>query len=129
MSRTDVHAPCWVKERDPLWRDQYKEVHNHTWQYERSEKHKDEDGYTYYKSIYRKVERCELDEYLAAREWVRTACYITLAPGCRNISCGCHMCTGHIYRKLSRKADRLQTKRLLRLERWDDIHKGNRWRY
>lgn len=129
MSRTDVHAPNWVKERDPLWRDQFKEVHNHGWLSDGSEKHVDEDGYTSYKRTWRKVERCELDIYLSARQWVRTACYVTLAPGCRNICCGCNMCTGQTFRKLSRKVDRLQTRRLLRSERWDDIPNVSRWRY
>src|SRR5689334_10105567 len=134
MSRTDVHAPEWVKERDPLWRDQYKEVHNHGWHTTGSQKHVDEDGYVSYRPIGRRVERCELEDYLAAREWVRTACYITLRPGCRNICCGCQMCTGQFYRKLSRKADRSRTKRLLRAQRWDDINcssnrKMDRWRF
>jgi len=131
MSRTDVHAPNWVKERDPLWRDQYKEVHNHGWHITGSVKHVDEDGYVSYKPVGRKVERCELDDYLNVREcgYVRTACYVTLAPGCRNICCGCNMCTGKIYRKLSRKVDRSRTKRLLRKGSWDDIYNVSRWRY
>lgn len=129
MSRTDVHAPAWVKERDPLWRSNHRESHNHLWQRVGSEKVVYEDGRIHWEPIWEKVERCDLDVYLAAREWVRTACRIEYVHTGRNIYCGCNMCTGKIYRKLSRKADRTQTKRLLRSGRWDDIYNVNRWRY
>jgi hypothetical protein len=129
MSRTDVHAPAWVKERDPAWRSHYTEDHNHSWHSVGHEKVLSEDGHPTWKTIWKKVERCDLDEYLAANSWVRTACQIRLISRGRNIDCGCNMCTGQIHRRLGRRAERQTTKRLLRDQRWDDIQGKHRWRY
>jgi hypothetical protein len=83
MSRTDVHAPWWVKERDPLWRDHFVEHHDHS------------------------TSVCDLAAYLAAgNTWTSTTCYITWTPRRRNIGCGCRMCTGQHGRKLGRRQQR-----------------------
>lgn len=129
MSRTDVHAPAWVKERDPAWRTHYTEDHNHSWHSVGHEKITTPDGHTTYKTIWKKVERCDLDEYLAANSWVRTACQIRLISRGRNIDCGCHLCTGQIYRRLGNRSDRQKAKRLLRDGRWDEAAVVRRSRY
>ena len=65
MSRTDVHAPSWVKARDPLWRANYVEDHNHSWYSTGHERAQDEDGSWCYRSIWARVERCDLDVFVA----------------------------------------------------------------
>ncbi len=121
MSRTDVHAPAWVKERDPLWRAHYVEDHNHAQYVIGHEKRNTEDGHTYYASIWKMVERCDLDEYLAARGWARTACHIRMINAGRNVGCGCRMCTGQTWRKFGNRTERYTTKKLLRADRWDEV--------
>ena len=131
MSRTDVHAPAWVKERDPAWRSCFKESHNHSWHIYGYEKRKDRPGLDLYKPIWKRVDRCDLDVYLAARGWVRTACQIVYAHRGRNIFCGCGMCTGKDDRKLGNRSDRQRTKRLIRSGRWDEdmVSQRGRCRY
>lgn len=121
MSRTDVHAPAWVKQRDPLWRSHYVESHNHAWYSVGHEKVTSEGGYPTWRTIWEKVERCDLDDYLAATGWIRTACQIRLRSFGRNIDCGCHLCTDHFWHRLSNRASRHQAKKLLRSGRWEDI--------
>lgn len=96
MSRTDVHVPSWVKERDPLWRHYFKEVHSH------------DNGI------------CDLDSYLTTQTWSRTGCYITFAWRGRQIHCGCPMCTDQEARKILRRRQRHQARRALRLGFWED---------
>lgn len=83
MSRTDVHRPAWVKERDPAMRSQFRAHHNHA------------------------TGPCDLDAHMAAKGWTRTRCYPTYIGG-RNIYCGCKMCTGQPWRKLAHRKDRVR---------------------
>lgn len=98
MSRTDVHAPGWVKQRDPLWRDHFQERHNH----ERGP--------------------CDLELSLTARDWIRTRCYIAWRWRGRRIYCGCRMCTEQIGRRISNRRERHDAKRALRQGAWDLDH-------
>jgi hypothetical protein len=83
MSRTDVHAPWWVKERDPGWRGHFAEDHDHS------------------------TGPCDLARRVAAgRNWVRTRCSIVLVNRRRNIGCGCPLCTGQAGRKRGRRQER-----------------------
>lgn len=86
MSRTDVHAPWWVKTRDPAWRVDFRERHDHS------------DGV------------CNLDEWLATdgTGWHAGTCYVANISRRRNIGCGCRMCTGHVDRRRARRAERHQ---------------------
>ena len=129
MSRTDVHAPSWVKERDPLWRSHYTECHNHAWRVVGREKIISGDGHPTWKIIWEKVERCDLDDYLAGRGFVRTACQMRVISAGRNVDCGCRMCSGQIWRLLSNRAERHATKNLLRSGRWEEIQTKKKWRY
>lgn len=127
MSRTDVHAPGWVKERDPLWRANHREHHNHHQYVIGHEKVKTEDGHTKYKPIWKKVERCDLDDYLALRGWsyTRTACSIQFWSNGRNVHCGCNLCTNFIGRRHDRRVGRQKAKRDLRAGRWDEgLYRG-----
>lgn len=119
-----------MKERDPLWRTHYAEDHNHAWHSVGHEKAYTEDGHTIWKTIWKKVEHCDLDQYLAARGWIRTACQIRLVRNGRNIDCGCQLCTGQAWRRLGNRIERHRTKQLLHAERWDEVggHR-RRWRY
>jgi hypothetical protein len=82
MSRTDVHAPAWVKDRDPAWRREYREEHDH------------DNGV------------CNLAAWVADRNTPYAGtCHLTYVGG-RNIYCGCSMCTGQIGRKFSRRRER-----------------------
>jgi hypothetical protein len=107
MSRTDVHAPDWVKHKDPLWRRYFEEVHRH------------ERGF------------CDLDQLLASRYWIRTNCYMNIHWQGRQIHCGCKMCTNQIGRKLSNRRERHQVKDALRKGSWDlegrNIHRREAW--
>lgn len=129
MSRTDVHAPSWVKERDPAWRANYTEVHNHHQHIVGHEKHTDAEGHTSYRAIYQRVEECQLPVFLAAHKWVRTSCYISYVHTGRNIHCGCHLCTGHQGRRLANRVDRQRARRLLREGRFDEVVAPRRQRY
>jgi hypothetical protein len=101
MSRTDVHIPFRVKKLHAEWRHHFVESHDH--------RHRP----------------CNFD--VANNEW--KDCGLTEVWRGRNINCGCAMCTGQIYRKLARRADRYKAKRLIRAERWDDVNVKHRWRY
>lgn len=95
MSRTDVHAPWWVKERDPLWRQHFQEVHDHS------------------------RGPCDLLRFLSSRRYVRTSCYIEIRWQGRQIHCGCRMCTDQVGHQLQRRHDRHVTKQALKADRWD----------
>ncbi len=70
MSRTDVHRPKWVQDRDRLTRPMI-EVHRH------------ETG------------PCDLDAWRAQKgHHHRSRCYLLYVGG-RNPYCGCRLCTGH----------------------------------
>ncbi len=97
MSRTDVHAPNWVKQKDPLWRDHFQEIHDHS------------DGV------------CNLNEYLNQMIWSQAKCYITFRWQGRQIHCGCGMCTDRDGRRLKRRWDRREVKRGLRNGDWDNL--------
>jgi len=90
MSRTDVHAPNWVKERDPAWRHYFVEDHDHS------------------------SGDCDLNAYLAGRQRKRTRCTIRWRARGRNICCGCPMCTGKEWRKMDRRQERYEGRRLAR---------------
>lgn len=121
MSRTDVHAPDWVKERDPLWRANYVEDHNHSWYVTGHEKVTDSAGVVRWVSIWKRVERCDLDVYLEdTNHRVRTACSVRFVyTGQRH--CGCKMCTGQISRRLDRRSERRRAKRLIKVGRWEEV--------
>jgi hypothetical protein len=102
MSRTDVHVPHWVKEKDPLWRRHFVEVHNH------------ENG------------TCDLHLRLEARGWIRTRCYINIHWQGRQIHCGCKMCTNQIGRRLGNRRERHDAKRAIRKGAWDFDHAHRR---
>lgn len=100
MSRTDVHVPYRVKRLQPEWRHFFVEYHDH------------------------RNRPCNFDP---ANDW--GDCHLTYASRGKNIDCGCHMCTGQVWRKLSRRADRYRAKKLLRAMRWDEADTKSRWRY
>lgn len=96
MSRTDVHAPGWVKERDPAWwRTHFAERHRHVRQFW--------DPQTQRWSVQRAVD-CDLDRFLAGERDTNCSMRLTGAP--TNISCGCRICTGHDERKRARRRER-----------------------
>lgn len=101
MSRTDVHVPYRVKRLQPEWRVFFVEYHDHT------------------------IHPCNF----SAENEVSTDCHLGAANRGKNIYCGCSMCTGQVWRKQSRRADRYRAKRLLRSERWDDVQARLRCRY
>jgi hypothetical protein len=101
MSRTDVHTPMWAKKLQPEWRDFFVEWHVHT------------------------QHPCNFD----VRNEDYRDCLLGMSSRRRNIHCGCAMCSGQIYRRLSRRANRYNAKRLLRSGRWDDVSGFTRWRY
>jgi hypothetical protein len=86
-----------VKQRDPLWRYYFREVHRH------------DDGV------------CTLDQFLAADHWVRTSCYIDQVWRGRQIHCGCGMCTDQESRRMKRRRQRHEARRALRLGYWDNL--------
>lgn len=84
MSRTDIHRPGWVKERDPHMRRVMLTEHRH------------QDG------------PCDLDVWLKSKGWSHeTRCYVRYI-GSRNIYCGCRMCTMHDYVKIGNGKDRMR---------------------
>jgi hypothetical protein len=96
MSRTDVHVPGWVKERDPAWwRTHYTEQHRHVRQIW--------DPETQRWGAQRAVD-CDLGRFLAGER--DTNCSMRLAGPSNNISCGCRQCTGQDERKLGRRRER-----------------------
>lgn len=98
MSRTDVHAPYWVKLRDPLWRDHFKEFHDH------------DHGV------------CTLDQFLSNRSgWIRDLCYVGQVWRGRQIHCGCPMCTDRDGRRMRRRRERREVRQALLLGHWDNL--------
>jgi len=88
MSRTDTHAPAWVKERDPGWWYAFHEHHDHT------------------------GGACDLAEFLnqshdGSYRWAPGRCRIDWHSIGRNHFCGCRMCTDHDGRRLARKQERV----------------------
>ena len=97
MSRTDVHAPCWVKERDPAWRAHFTETHQH---HNIIRLARGGGGWT---RAVRTFTGCDLDQFLAgARD---TFCSMRYT-GRRNIFCGCRLCTGHDWNRLHHQQQR-----------------------
>lgn len=85
MSRTDVHTPYWVRQRDPAWHECFVEEHDHS------------------------KGPCDLEIFLAAgNSYVRTRCYIEMRWTGRNLYCGCRMCTGHHERHHENKQARMK---------------------
>lgn len=95
MSRTDVHVPLWVRERDPQWRHHFYADHDHA------------------------TGPCDLADRIARPHlpWSATRCHINLINRSRNICCGCHQCTGQRGRRYQngqrRAAWRTDRQRLL----------------
>src|SRR5258707_311042 len=90
MSRTDVHTPYWVKLRDQAWRSNFTESHDHS------------------------TGVCDLEQFLASREWIRTNCRVDLALVDGNVHCGCRLCTGQAGRKQARRRERAELRVQLR---------------
>jgi hypothetical protein len=86
-----------VKQRDPLWRHYFREVHRH------------DDGV------------CTLDRFLAATSRVRTSCYIDFAWRGRQIHCGCGSCTDQDGRRMRRRRERHEVRQALLLGDWDNL--------
>ena len=99
MSRTFVHAPAWVKERDPRWRNHFQTVHDH------------DDGI------------CDLAAYLAHDGYrVRgRMCHVALCWRGRQIHCGCAMCTGAWTRRWGRRRSRQQARLALARGDWESV--------
>lgn len=96
MSRTWVHQPWWVKERDPRWRDHFQEIHNHD------------------KGV------CTLADYLANRaNYIGGRCHISWCWRGRQVHCGCRMCSAHWSRRSLRRWERHQAHLALVAEDWD----------
>lgn len=97
MSRTDVHAPARVKDRDPAWRSHFTPEHRHViqecWDPELC------------RYLVRRTVMCDLDRFLAGEE--KTHCQMRYT-GPNNIMCGCRMCTGQADRKHGRRRERAE---------------------
>lgn len=105
MSRTDNHAPPWVKDRDPYRRREFRPEHDHWY----SETYYDRDGRRWV-ATKRLTVPCDLDVFMTSKGSVWTRCRMVYA-GSRNIYCGCRMCTGHDGRRLARKQERVAWRR------------------
>lgn len=91
MSRTDVHAPYWVKLRDPGWASYFTDEHRH------------------------QTGECTLEAFLADPHltyW--QGCYRNIVSQDSNVHCGCRMCTNQHGRRNARRADRVELRRQLR---------------
>lgn len=97
MSRTDVHRPGWVQERDPVDRRWFVPQHRH---FEVSDWDPDARRW-----LRRFVVPCDLGEYLAAKGAPQTRCRLAYRGG-RNIYCGRWCCTSHDAKKAGNRADR-----------------------
>jgi hypothetical protein len=95
MSRTDVHAPAWVKEHDPAWRHHFEPVHVHTVQ-----EHWDAQQQRW---LVRREVPCDLADFRTGAR--NTRCRLRPVGG-RNIYCGCRNCTGYYGRRWSRRRER-----------------------
>lgn len=103
MSRTDVHAPYWVKLRDPGWSRHFVEEHRHERCRCDVEGHLDEDRC------------CDLEEFLAEPHltyW--QGCYRDFVSFGVNVWCGCRMCTNQLGRRHTRRAERVVVRARLR---------------
>jgi hypothetical protein len=96
MSRTDVHRPWWVQERDPHVRRDLLPHHNH-WVLE------DWDPELRMWRSRRSVP-CDLDERLSAAGYRGTRCM--LYPNGRRRFCPCRRCGTHPGHKLARRQER-----------------------
>jgi hypothetical protein len=95
MSRTDVHAPYWVKERDPAWRRVFMPAHRHT-----ICEHYDREGGHW---LVRREVPCDLADFLAGSR--TTHCGMVYVGG-RNICCGCRLCTEQMWQKQDHRSER-----------------------
>lgn len=114
MSRTFVHAPAWVKDRDRGWQRWYREVHHHV---ARTYWVKDRSGWVL------RVEPftgCDLVAFYAGQR--DTFCR-TVYTGGRNIYCGCRLCTGADWARVGRRRQRHTWRRdrarMLHTQDWD----------
>jgi hypothetical protein len=99
MSRTDVHRPAWVQERDHTMRREFVAEHRHTI----VEDYDQDSG----RWLVRREVPCDLEEHLTGHGWARTRCGLRYVGG-RNTFCGCQLCTGRAPRKLARKQERVR---------------------
>ncbi|MGC5019315.1 hypothetical protein [Micromonospora sp. DT47] len=96
MSRTDAHRPGWVRERDPMLRQEYRVDHNH-WLYE----HWDPE---LRRHLVKRLIPCDLRECLSAPRTYWTRCALTYIGG--RGQCPCNSCSGRVYRKQARRQER-----------------------
>ncbi|MFG3710806.1 hypothetical protein [Micromonospora sp. NPDC047730] len=94
MSRTDVHRPFWVQERDPHLRREFRVDHNH-WQFE----HWDPERRQY---LVKRSIPCDLHkrEGKTRKVWTRCAPTFTGTRGC------CGLCADQPRRKRRRRQER-----------------------
>ncbi len=110
MSGTHVHAPGWVKDRDPEWRKEMQEIHRHV--AERFHVYKrNRDGTREWSAVVRPFTGCDLAEFLAGKN--HTFCYLQYVGG-RNIYCGCNLCTGQTGRRRDRRHARHEKQQVCR---------------
>lgn len=86
VSRTWVHQPYWIKQRQERWRNFFYEYHNHI------------NG------------ECDLDSS-PSRGWYPGNCHLADSSRGRNIHCGCWMCSGSPFRRIQRRMERHQWRR------------------
>lgn len=101
MSRTWVHMPPHVKERHPEFRRHFVAEHDH-W----IEEDRDLERHCW---LVRRSAPCDLDVYLASEGRINTRCRLAYRGG-RNIYCGCALCTGAPFMRLTRRRERHQWK-------------------
>ncbi|MFC4022045.1 hypothetical protein ACFOW4_29475 [Micromonospora sp. GCM10011542] len=82
MTRTDIHRPERVQQRDPLMRHWFTDTHEHG------------------------RGPCDLDEFLASPDRIRTRCYRQTSAQAPNL-CGCQLCTFQSQRRLGRRQERV----------------------
>jgi hypothetical protein len=113
MSRTDVHRPGWVQEREPTLRRHMVARHYH-WLNEydlctheppcrghvRLHRYDDRPYH-----LVRHPAACDLHLFEAAKGRKVTRCQLVYRGG-RNIYCGCRGCTGHDERRQRRRRER-----------------------
>lgn len=96
MSRTDIHRPGWVKERDPHLRQQHRVEHDH-W-------HRDHWDPELKRYLVRLSVPCDLHLAHAGPGWTWTRCRYTYVG--QQHQCGCKQCTGQDGRKVARRQER-----------------------
>jgi len=103
MSRTDVHAPWWVITRDPAWRGEMHESHDHL--HRKATYDRGAGRWTVHEAW---LLPCDFADYLAGRD--DTRCRYQVGSG--RHWCGCRMCTDHHGRRLKRRQERVAWRRL-----------------